>query len=69
MVIDGYYLGGEQGKRVRVTGTVIERHNLPVFIPRKDELPVQGIPVPEGTDLHKASRRFLLQDAKWVVVE
>ena len=66
---DGYYLGEERGKRLRVTGTVIDRHDLPVFIPKEGELPKAGIPVPEGTDLHKASRRFLIQNAKWVVVE
>lgn len=66
---DGFYLGGEKGKRLCVTGTVIERHDLPVFIPRKGEPAKAGIPVPEGTDLHKASRRFLLQDAKWTVIE
>ncbi len=66
---DGYYLGGDRGKRVRVTGTVIERHDLPVFIPKTGEPVVQGIPVSEGTDLQKASRRFLIQNAKCVVVE
>ncbi|OAI49620.1 hypothetical protein AYO44_06345 [Planctomycetaceae bacterium SCGC AG-212-F19] len=65
----GYYFGGEQGKRLRVTGTVIERHDLPVFIPKPDKAPPQGIPVPEGTDLQKASQRFLLQNARWAVVE
>ena len=67
---DGNYFGGERGKsRLRVTGTVIERHDLPVFIPKKGELTPQGIPVPEGTDLHKASRRFLIQNPKWIEVE
>jgi tetratricopeptide (TPR) repeat protein len=61
----GYYRGEGQAKRVRVTGTVIERHDLPVFISKKGDLPRAGIPVPEGTDLYKASRRFLLKDAKW----
>jgi hypothetical protein len=60
---------GDRGKRLRVTGTVIERHDLPVFIWRKGQPPLSGIPVPEGTDLHKASRRFLLQNAKWIEVE
>jgi hypothetical protein len=60
---------GDRGKRVRVTGTVIERYDLPVFIPGKDELPRAGIPVPEGTDLRKASRRFLIENAKWTVGE
>ena len=54
-----------QGRRLRVTGTLIERHDLPVFIPRDDELPIAGIPVPEGTDLHKASHRYLLTHATW----
>ena len=29
---DGYYLGEERGKRLRVTGTVIDRHDFPAFI-------------------------------------
>src|SRR5262245_58909581 len=41
---DGFYLGGDRGKRLRVTGTVIERHDLPVFIQKEGELPRQGIP-------------------------
>ena len=54
-----------RGKHVVVTGTVIERHDLPVFIPSPTEPAVQGIPVPKGTDLHKASHRYLLKDATW----
>ena len=34
-----------QGRRLRVTGTLIERHDLPVFIQREDEDPIAGIPV------------------------
>jgi len=66
---EGYYFGGEQGRRLQVSGTVVERHDLPVFIPRKGEPAIQGIPVPEGTDLHQASQRFLLQHVRWAVVE
>lgn len=66
---DDYYFGGERGKRLQVTGTVIERHDLPVFIPRKGDLVPQGMAVPEGTDLKKASRRFLITNAKWKVIE
>lgn len=51
---------GYDGKIVRVTGTVVERHDLPVFIPKPGELPRGGIPVPPGTDLHQASRRYKL---------
>ena len=61
----GYYLGGDEGKRVRVTGTVIQRHDLPVFVRKAGEPLIAGIPVPEGTNLYEASRRFLLKDAKW----
>lgn len=52
-------------KRVQVTGTVIERHDLPVFVQREGEPEMAGIPVPPGTDLRAASRRFLLKDARW----
>ena len=54
-----------RGKHVSVTGTVIERHDKPVFIPSPRNRGVQGIPVPKGTDLHKASHRYLLKDATW----
>jgi hypothetical protein len=60
-----YYSGGDRGKKVRVSGILGEDHGLPVFIPKEGEPPVQGIPVPEGTDLKKASHRYLLRDATW----
>jgi hypothetical protein len=56
---------GIMGQRVRVTGRVIERRDLPVFVRRKGEPEIQGMPVPAGTDLDAASRRFLLADARW----
>jgi hypothetical protein len=62
---DGYYDGGDRGKRVRVTGILDEDHGLPVFVPKEGEPIQQGIPVPEGTDLDEASKRFVLRDAKW----
>lgn len=58
----GYYQGGDKGKRVCVEGKVIERKDLPVFIPKPGEPEMQGMPMPEGTDLNKASRRFLIAD-------
>jgi hypothetical protein len=66
----GYTLGPQSGRRVRVTGTVIERADLPVF----EELPpgapqVTGMPVPKGSDLERASRRFLLAEARWALVD
>ena len=65
--IDGLHgwPSGFRGKRVSVTGTLIERHDLPVFIPSPNDPGIQGIPVPKGTDLHKASQRYLLKDATW----
>jgi hypothetical protein len=53
--------GKADGARVRVQGVVAERADLPVFIPKPGEEPIQGIPVPEGTDLEKARRRFVLE--------
>jgi hypothetical protein len=73
--IDGLYswppqiaVGGSRGKKIRVTGILAEDYCLPVFIPKKGELPVQGIPMPEGTDLEKAKHRCLLKKARWVVI-
>ncbi len=56
----GFYEGGDKGKRVCVIGTVIEKNDLPVFVQKKDEPIMQGIPVPEGTDLEKARKRYLI---------
>ena len=58
-----------EGKQVSVTGIVIERFDLPVFIQRPNGPDVQGIPVPPSTDLRKASHRYLLKDAKWKLHE
>lgn len=51
--------------RVRATGRLAEDHGRPVFVRRPDEPIVQGVEVPEGTDLKKASRRWILLDARW----
>ena len=64
----GYYLGGDNGKTLKVTGTLIEKYDLPVFIYKEGELPKSGIPVPVGTDLKEASRRYLLKGAKWEII-
>ncbi len=65
----GFYLGGQEGRRVRVTGTVISRHDLPAFIDDDPSLPRTGIPVPPGGDLERASQRYLLQGATWEIIE
>jgi len=59
---------GIAGRRVHVTGVLVERYDLPVFIQKPGEPIAQGMPVPEGTDLHAASRREVLRDAHWSVV-
>jgi hypothetical protein len=57
------------GHRVEVVGVLEERHDLPVFVQKPGEFPRQGVPVPEGTDLHEASRRYVLRDAKWSLLQ
>jgi len=59
---DGYYEGDGKEKKVTVTGTLIERHDLPVFVQQEGEPIKSGMPVPPGTDLEEASRRYLLTD-------
>ena len=66
----GYYLGGQDGRMVSVTGTLIKRYDLPVFENKPNlEAPPAGIPVPPGTDLHEAAKRYLLTKAVWRLVE
>ncbi len=66
---EGFYLGGREGKKLRVTGIVIERTDLPAFVTQEGQEQKSGIPVKNNTDLEKAQKRFLLKDATWVVVE
>jgi hypothetical protein len=56
------------GQKVRVTGVLEERYDLPVFIQKRGEPIAAGIPVPEGTDLRKASHRYVVRDAKWSLI-
>lgn len=65
---EGYYSMGNNGKTLKVTGIVIEKYDLPVYIQKEGDLPKSGIPVPEGTDLKEASRRYLLKKAKWEII-
>lgn len=66
---DGFYQGDDKGKRLRVTGEVIRRDDLPVFVPKPGEEAKAGIPVKSEEDLEKAKWRFLLKSAKWTEVE
>ncbi len=65
---NGFYSGGNKGKRVRVTGVVIKRDDMPVFLQTGGVIP-QGIPVNSEEELQKGKRRFLLRDAKWTLLE
>ena len=67
--IDGMHSWPEAAwdKRVKVTGRLIERSDLPVFVQKEGEPMMQGMPVPAGTDIEKASRRFLLSEVQWAI--
>jgi hypothetical protein len=56
------------GRSVEVTGMVVERHDLPVFIDDPSGPHLAGIPVPPGTNLHEASRRLILENVNWRTV-
>ncbi|EDM25268.1 hypothetical protein LNTAR_24853 [Lentisphaera araneosa HTCC2155] len=46
---------------IKVTGTLIKKYDLPVFIMEKDMKAVPaGIPVEPGTDLKEASKRYII---------
>lgn len=47
---EGFYSGGDQGKRLRVIGMVIKKDDLPVFVQKPGELPREGIPVASEKD-------------------
>lgn len=64
----GYYLGDDSSTVVRVKGKLIIQSDLPVFI-QKDGVPDQhGMPVPEGTNLKEARKRYVLKNATWEVI-
>jgi hypothetical protein len=58
-----------RNKVLEVTGKVIQRSDLPVFVHQDGEPERAGIAVGPGTDLEQARRRFLLAEARWKVVE
>jgi hypothetical protein len=66
---EGFYSGGDQGKRLRVTGTVIRKDDLPVFVQKPGEPPGAAIPVASEEEREKAKRRYLLKDAKWTELD
>jgi hypothetical protein len=66
---EGFYLGGDNGKRVRVTGTVIRKDDVPVYVQIPGDLPKGGISVANEEEREEAKWRYLLKDARWTVVE
>jgi hypothetical protein len=59
------YLESNTGREITVTGVVIEKNNLPLFVHKEGEPVKFDIEVPEGTDLKNAGHRYLLQNVKW----
>ncbi len=53
------------GKKVRVTGIVIQKEDLPVFEIEPGSEQKTGIPVEPGTGIQRASLRYLLGGATW----
>jgi len=71
---NGYYVKDNEEKEtiktVKVTGILKEKNDMPVFIRNENDSTMrQGIPMPKGTDLKKASYRYLLKDYKWVEIK
>ena len=63
-----FYNGNLSGVYVKVTGTLIEAFDKPVYIHNEGDLPRAGIPVPPGTDLKKASHRYLFEKYKYEII-
>ncbi|MDQ7779014.1 MAG: hypothetical protein RDV41_04820 [Planctomycetota bacterium] len=63
------YSGVGKGPRLRVTGTVITRDDVPAFVQKPGEPISAGVPVESEKELESAKWRFLLKDAKWSAVE
>ena len=66
---DGMYHGGDDGELVEATGTVVQRADLPVFIPQPGEPMKAGIPMSPGTDLQEAAKRYVLESVEWKLID
>lgn len=58
-----------KGKRLRVTGTVALREDLPAYVQKPGEPPKTGIPVQSESQLKAARTRVVLAQARWSVVK
>jgi hypothetical protein len=66
---EGFYQGNDRGKLLRVTGIVIRKDDLPVFLAKPGETFLSGIPVDSEEELESKKWRFLLKDATWVLLD
>lgn len=66
---DGFYMGEDRCKRLRVTGTVLRRADMPVFVLTPGTMGIQGIPVKTQEEVEECKWRYLLKDATWTVIE
>lgn len=64
-----FEFAANRGKPIRVSGTVIKKDDLPVFVVRRDEPQRAGIPVQSEKDFQTANWRYLLEDAEWTVLD
>lgn len=63
-----YYTDDDNGKIVRVTGTIIEKYDLPVQIRKDNRSQRSGKPVLQATDTQETSHRYLIKNATWELV-
>jgi len=67
---DGYYTHEKTDKKLLVTGTVIKKDDMPVFLVKPGEQATKaGIPVQSEEEMEKRKWRYLLKDVKWTVLE
>src|SRR5262245_45664502 len=78
--IDGNFTGPRRSEKLRVTGTVIKRDDMPVYLAEKETLrevgdtsPVRfgpaAIPVYSREELDRVKWRFKLKDVTWKVLD
>ncbi|MDP1660481.1 MAG: hypothetical protein Q8L55_01075 [Phycisphaerales bacterium] len=67
--VETHWSQSVRGRRVRVTGVVRERSDLPVFIPKEGAWEQAGIPLPPGSDLEAARKRLVIADATWQLLD
>lgn len=59
------------GRKVRVTGRLVERSDLPVMEMPEDRKRLLGgvMYVPKGTEIERAKRRFVIEQPRWELLE